>query len=93
MTPEEKDSQIPSRIDGYEAADSIITDMMLEARKKAPATMRKVKVNSASYRAGYFEGLLMAHCQFALGQHPESNVRAINEVLGREETKTRPERG
>lgn len=71
----------PTRIEGYEAADFIIEEMMKKARENEPK--RKVDKRSAAYRQAYFDGLLFAHCMMVMGAHPNSNVEPIRAALNR----------
>lgn len=72
---------ISDRIRGYEAADKIISRMVTNARENAP--QRAVNRKSAAYRAGYFNGLVIAHCMMVLGQFPNvpENKDTIDKAL------------
>jgi len=59
----------------------IIERLLNEAEKDTPKTQRYVKPRSASFRAGYYRGLLTAHCMKALGEFPSSNVDPIKTAL------------
>ena len=74
----------PSNIDGYKAAMIIIKRLLDEAEKDIPKTQRYVKPRSASFRAGYYRGLLTAHCMGALGESPLSNLDTIKGALDME---------
>lgn len=69
------------RVRGYEAADKIIGQMVSEARERCP--QRPQNRMSAAFRSGYFEGLLAAQCQLALGEFPNQpeNKKCIEENL------------
>lgn len=76
----------PSNLDGYRAAMIIIKRLLDNAENDRPKTQRHVKTRSASFRAGYYRGLLTAHCMSALGEFPASNVDPIRTALEMENT-------
>ena len=73
----------PTQIEGYIAASIIVNEMLASAKKDKPKTSRHVKARSASYREGYYKGLLIAHCFQTLGEFPAANAVPIREALKR----------
>lgn len=70
-----------SALDGYRAAASVVKRMLDEAATCRPLRRSWKMQRLAAYREGYYEGLLAAHCQHAMGAHPEHNARDIRNEL------------
>ena len=62
-----------TELQGYRAAGIIIEKALDDADKKCPKRMN-VNRKSAAYRVARYEALLMAHCQMALGEHPNHEM-------------------
>lgn len=71
-----------TELDGYRAAGIIIEKALRAADLKCPKRIPR-NIESADVRYGYYKGLLVAHCQMALGEHPthELNKPVILETL------------
>lgn len=63
-------------LDGYRAAFIAIDNLLDAAASKLPKRLGG-REHLAAYREGYYNGLLLAHCQSAFGEFPEHNVTAI----------------
>lgn len=74
-----------SRIQGYEAADIIIEEMMRDAREKLEPYAKREN-RKLDWWNGYYQGLVSAHCMMVLGKFPESheNPKQIQEAIERE---------
>ena len=71
-----------TELEGYRAAGIIIERALDEADQNCPKRIPR-NIASAAVRYGYYKGLLLAHCQMALGEHPnhELNKPRILEAL------------
>jgi len=71
-----------TELDGYRAAGILIEKAMREADLKCPKRIPR-NISSAAVRYGYYKGLLLAHCQMALGEHAnhELNKPVIRRIL------------
>jgi hypothetical protein len=74
---------VEDRERGYRAASIIVDRMLDRAHKRAPKRCTRKMQRSAAFRAGYEDGLLMAHCMLALGQFPlqVENAQKISSAL------------
>ena len=70
-----------TRLRGYEAAFICIERSLLEAKRHLPRRLSWKHQRLAAYREGYYMGLLTAHCQSALGEHPECNAKEIEAII------------
>lgn len=70
---------IPTKEDGARAAFIGINNMLYNAGKQREAY--KVNKGSASFKEGYWQGLLAASCFSAFFDHPEMNVKDIEQLL------------
>lgn len=70
-----------SALDGYRAAASVVRRMLDDAAQRRPLLRSWKMQRLAAYREGYYEGLLAAHCQHAMGEHPEHNAEDIRKEL------------
>jgi len=77
----ESDASVRSALRGYRAAAKVIDSLLDEAQKKRPKQTSYKMQRLAAYREGYFDGLLMAHCQHAMGENPEQNQEAIDRAM------------
>jgi hypothetical protein len=66
-------------VDGYRAAGIIVEKELDYAQAKKPR--RWIGRKTSAYWQGYHDGLLLAHCQHALGEYPSFNVAAIKQTL------------
>lgn len=73
-----------SRIQGYEAADIIIEEMMRDAENKLEPYAKREN-RKLDWWKGFREGLLSAHCEMALGKFPgqPDNAKSIGEAIER----------
>ena len=67
----------PSHLDGYRAAEIIIAQYLDTYKELVPKRSRKKHTKTKAYTQGYFDGLVFAHCQLALGSFPEHNKEEI----------------
>jgi hypothetical protein len=67
-------------LDGYRAASIAVENLLDDASSKLPKRLGG-RDHLAAYKEGYYNGLLLAHCQFAMGEFPEHNVTAIELLL------------
>ena len=74
---------LPSQVDGYRAASVIVNEHLNAAEARKPKTQRYVNGGSASFREGYYQGLLFAHCMQAYGEFPAANADIIKRTLQR----------
>lgn len=81
----------PTRLQGYLAASISIEKMLDDAQKDRPERLPSRWKQTASYREGYFEGLLFASCMTVLGEFPRvpENAQRIRFILAT--AKTKPE--
>ena len=70
-----------SALDGYRAAEIIVEKALNESSDNCPRRFSNKMKRSAAYRQGYHDGLLVAHCQHALGAAPDCNQEAIRAAL------------
>ena len=70
-----------SALDGFRAAAVIVRRALDAAAKDRPRRMSGKMRKLAAYREGYYAGLLLAHCQHALGKFPEQNAEEIRKAL------------
>lgn len=70
-------------LSGYRAAAMIILRELDEQEPKRPSPRFQPNTKSANYRAGYYDGLLMAHCILVLGEYPSHppNKEQIRKAL------------
>ncbi len=68
------------RFYGYRAASIAIENLLDDAASKLPKRLGN-REHLAAYREGYYNGLLLAHSQLALGEFPEHNVNTIEMIL------------
>lgn len=71
----------PTELDGYKAAEIIVKQLLDAAEKDRPKRIKDGYAKRADYRAGYYQGLLAAHCFTALSSHPnhpENKKQIIN---------------
>ncbi len=73
------DQELPSNLDGYYAAGLIIAEQMRMAKPKAAKRMKPRP--GRQYWLGYYQGLLFAHCQHALGEFPAVNADLIRAAV------------
>lgn len=79
-----------SNLNGYTAAGKVIKQALDNAQNNKPRRYSEKWKRSAAYRLGYYDGLLLAHCQLALGEYPTFNQKQIGVILeGTHETKTK----
>lgn len=71
----------PTQLNGYLAAGILIKYFLDGAEKRAPSSRARLNRNSAAYRQGLYDGLLIAHCQMALGEFPNNNRAQIEQTL------------
>lgn len=71
----------PTQLDGFKAASLIVRGMLNYASKERPEDRDFSMRETNEYKEGYYNGLLFAHCQHALGEYPSFNVEAIRKAL------------
>lgn len=73
------------RIQGYEAADITIEEMMRDAKNKLEPYAKR-EGRKLDWWRGYYQGLVSAHCMMVLGKFPEhhENPKQIQEAIERE---------
>ena len=70
-----------SEHDGYRAAAILIERLLADAEAYRPEHWNQDMHKLAAYRQGYYDGLLLAHCQMAMGEFPERNKDVIKKAL------------
>ena len=70
-----------SALRGYQVAARVVVEMLDDAARRKPAKASYRMQRLAAYRQGYYDGILAAHCQHALGEYPEQNREAIERVM------------